>query len=196
MKPIIFNTVMVEQILAGNKTQTRRVIKLPSKSESWKLMFENHPETMYKLAVDKAPYQVGDIVYVRERWCEGLNKFFYYAFGGYEGMFDMKWKPSIHMPKEAARIFLKVTDIGVERVQDISEEDAKAEGVMSYWAEPHKNVAPFIGAAKEIGEDLCSTRREAYRQLWDNIYATKGYGWDKNPWVLKIVFERVERPNE
>jgi hypothetical protein len=100
------------------------------------------------------------------------------------------------MPREAARIFLRVTDVRVERVQDISEEDAKAEGIVSYWAEPHRDDAPFIGAAKELGADLCLTRREAFQQLWNHINAKRGYGWDTNPWVWVYTFERTEKPEE
>ena len=85
------------------------------------------------------------------------------------------------MPKESARIWLEVTNVRVERVQEISEEDAKAEGIRSYWAEPHRNDPPFIGAAKELGKDLCSTRTKAFSQIWDGLNAKRGYGWDTNP---------------
>ncbi len=104
---------------------------------------------------------------------------------------DVRWKSSHFMPRSAARLFLKVKSIRVERLQDITEEDARREGIKSYWAEPHRDVAPFIGTAKEIGEDLCSTRREAFQQLWDFLNSKRGYGWDLNPWVWVIEFERI-----
>ena len=87
-----------------------------------------------------------------------------------------KWRPSIFMPREAARIFLRVTNVRVERLQDISEDDARAEGVRAY------------------GPNNCSgtSARIAFAELWDSLNAKRGFGWDTNPWVWVIKFHRLE----
>jgi hypothetical protein len=234
VKGILLRTDEVRAMLDGRKTQTRRPITPQPEfaQEYWyqgKKLYEcvertwcykNHvsPDPWNEIGwiAQFAPYQPGDIIYVRETYfrddctpdCSGQkdeNECPFSRVGdscyGYKAQYanpdgvDIKWRPSIHMPKEAARIFLRVTDVQVERVQEITEEDARAEGIQSYWAEPHRDVPPFIGAAKEIGADLCSTRREAFGQLWNSLYAAKGYGWDVNPWVWKYTFERTEKPN-
>ena len=150
IKPILFNTEMVRAILDGRKSCTRRIIKgfipkdaqfgytafTPHGSISCRGVFENegYGEKFFKL-----PYQIGDILYVRETWHKGLERYIYRADysdtekfyqGGKE--INMKWHPSIHMPKEAARIFLRVTNVRVERLQDITVEDALAEGMDKY----------------------------------------------------------------
>ena len=147
--PILFKTDMVRAILDGRKTVTRRVLKHP---------FEVHPNGFItkprgseRLCPYDPPYQPGDILYVRETWnyvydmdendqiIEGTGRYIYYSddpmpFSHWvdtdtgEHKEQMHWRPSIHMPKEAARIWLKVTDVRVERLQDITEEQAKAEG--------------------------------------------------------------------
>jgi hypothetical protein len=104
---------------------------------------------------------------------------------------DYKWRSSMFMPKEVCRIKLKITDIRAERLRDITEKDAKAEGIRSYWAEPHEDTSPFVGAAKELGMDLCFTRVEAFQQLWDFLNLKRGYGWNTNPWVWVVCFEKV-----
>jgi hypothetical protein len=219
VKGILFNTDMVRAILDGRKTQTRRLnglSEINKNPDDWvfqgtsihlepKLCFvamfrnkETHQWITVKSPYLPSPYEV---LYVRETWLKYKEKYYYKADDKHKdldallgGKSFFKWRPSVHMPREAARIFLRVTDVQVERAQDITEEDARAEGIQSYWAEPHRDVSPFIGAAKEIGADLCFTRREAFRQLWDSLYAAKGYDWDVNPWVWKYTFERTEKP--
>lgn len=177
MKPILFNTEMVQAILEGRKTQTRRVIKPQPK------------EDLITDMLNKYTYAVGDILWVRETWNDLSNNegnFVYLADGdkGLKDKFfgvlttkDIKWKPSIHMPKASARIFLKVTDVRVERLQDITEEDARAEGVIPIY-----------------GNEFASEKRHypAFARLWDSLNAKRGFGWDTNPWVWVIQFERVE----
>lgn len=210
MKPIIFSTPMVRAILAGRKTQTRRLIKPQPDGE----IKANIPYEFYGIKTERiftdtkaylAPCSVGDILWVRETFCEVPYEHNHVSIkGGYitipkyaykadsERDYTGIWKPSIHMPREAARLFLRVLNVRVERLQDITEEGAKREGIQSYWAEPHRDVAPFIGAAKELGADLCLTRRQAFEQKWDSIYSARGYGWEQNPWVWVIEFEREE----
>ena len=197
MKPILFNTEMVRAILDGRKTVTRRVIHIPNYG-----YFMTEPPRVV------SRYQTGGILYVRETWTilpvtPGDNfrpsgVYYYKADGDMrpDRYRDNGWHPSIHMPKEAARIFLRVQDVHVERVQEMSEIDADKEGIRSYWQTPHDNGPPFIGCAKGIGNDLCFTRREAFGQLWDSTVKPSDralYGWDANPWVWVIDFERISR---
>lgn len=135
----------------------------------------------------------GDRLWVRETWrtindpatCIGDALDIDYRADGKNRIGDinghLKWKPSIFMPKWASRITLEIVSVRVERVQDISEEDAVAEGVRA--AETFKETEP--GRLKLMS---CAW---AYQNLWDSINAKRGFGWDKNPWVWVIEFKRV-----
>jgi len=229
-KPILFSTPMVQSL--DFKTATRRVMNpQPVMDEDGMWLWKDcqwmdgglgFPQSGID---DHARYQPGDILWVRETWsfwpcwdCDNDCNSHKVWYRDSDGCFVYKaqrkkvphedrWRPSIFMPKEAARIFLRVTDVRAERLQDISEADAKAEGIKSYWLtkEAGKNAddwhdsngPPFIGAAKELGADLCFTRREAYQQLWDCLNAKRDggkYAWDKDPWVWVIEFERCAKP--
>lgn len=161
----------------------------------------------------KPQYQPGDILYVRETWerfecwnCDGdergncpkepkksvLDKtcgcYMYRATDEISG--DAKWHPSIHMPKEAARIWLKVTDVRVERLQDITEDGAEAEGAIDNRGLIH---------SPENEYDRIYTAREHFIEIWDRTIKKSDldiYGWDANPWVWVIEFERCEKPKE
>lgn len=218
MKPILFNTEMVRAILDGRKTCTRRIVKpqqlvglLP---EEKKFMFKpycNMTDIELINTAYKAPYQTGDILYVRETWehfecccCEGdehgncyrepqqsvLNKscgcYMYRATDEIYG--DAKWHPSIHMPKEAARIWLKVTDVRVERLQEITEEEAGAEGAVDNRGFIHSYDNEYTHI---------HTAREDFAEIWNNTVKKSDfdrYGWDANPWVWVIEFERCDKP--
>lgn len=102
----------------------------------------------------------------------------------------MSWRPSIHMPRVACRITLEITDVRVQRLQDISEADAAAEGVGRIELSP----APLLGehmGIKMYGHPATSTHVHAFRVLWDEINGNRGFGWDANPWVWAITFKRV-----
>lgn len=168
VKPILFNTAMVMAILDGRKTVTRRVVK---------------PATERKPC--HAPYQTGDILYVRETWSEWDGGYLYKAWNSpfpQPGQsFKMTWHPSIHMPKEAARIWLKVTDVRVERLQDMWASDTSKEGML--FERPY----------------TASEMLKKFSQLWDSTIKKQDldtYGWDANPWVWVIEFERCEKPEE
>lgn len=207
--PILFNTDMVRAILDGRKTVTRRVLKnLPKDAEyvgqledsfdPWdekdigKSMFKTSllPTEKAGCIFIKPPYQPGDTLYVRETWWKNGNTYFYKA-GCSKGLIDnmyVKWRPSIHMPKEAVRIWLKVTDVRVERLQDITDEQAKAEG--ANW----KN-------GKNVGfeEKMRRTAVERFAEIWDSTIKKADldrYGWDANPWVWVIEFERCDKPEK
>jgi len=191
-KPILFNTEMVRAILDGQKTQTRRPIKAPGNEYHYEKLLcdwglsrnpkiidgELHWQLQTKVDASKIfvvnlIYQPGDILYVRETFSIDKNGEYVYRtnYGTTEddsfppSMF--KWKPSIHMPKEAARIFLKITDVRVERLQETTGVDVVREG----FKEPQN----FIKA-------------------WNEIYKEKGYGWDDNPFVWVIEFEQINKP--
>ena len=180
MKPIIFSTEMVRAILDGRKTQTRRVIK-------------PQPESMKDGKLPKCPYQPGDILWVRETWYYEEHMHELTAgdpdlpSGRYKHRYICKasdpdypvgnkgWRPSIHMPREAARLFLLVKAVRVERLQEITEEDVLAEG---------------CGLASWTQDDWPKTA--GFAQLWDSLNAKRGYGWKNNDWVWVIEFERTE----
>lgn len=203
--PILFNTEMVRAILEGRKTCTRRVVKpqqfigmLPDKCKNGapeeflkekKLMFKPYCDMTDIELINtayKAPYQPGDILYVRETWMDYAGLTMYKADCDIYRLDSLKfasfgWKPSIHMPKEAARIWLKVTDVRVERLQEITEVQAQAEGC---------NSGLLTGAC---------TARGQFEDLWDSTIKKSDlnrYGWDASPWVWVIEFERIDRPEE
>lgn len=180
VKPILFNTEMVQALLDDRKTVTRRVVK-PQPKEGQRIEYhEARKEWIYMRGwalvdgVCRMPYRPGDILYVRETWAAwsptyGTAPEIIYKADGYSQSHKMKWRPSIHMPREAARIFLRVTDVRVERLQDIDDDGVVAEGM-------------------EIGAP--------FDELWDTTIKPKDralYGWDANPWVWVIEFERISK---
>lgn len=187
-RPILFNTEMVKAILEGRKTCTRRAIKFSSGMTGrpiGKAGDSSNPlGVMYPGGIKRPPYQRGDILYVRETWCSAYDgeKFFYLAdkltnreerlLLNYD---DVKWHPSIHMPKGAARIWLKVTDVRIERLQDITETQAQPEGC---------NSGLLTGPC---------TARGQFENLWNSTIKKPDadkYGWSANPWVWVIEFGR------
>ena len=214
MKPILFSTPMVQAILDGRKTMTRRVVKISDCSERHKeFTFASWKNKKQELYLDnegvccslcgwgvnnngnkpiKPKYQVGDVLWVRETWqnyCLGeSNSGFIYKAS--PELYHWKkesviWKPSIFMPKEACRIFLCVTNVRVERLQDISEDDAQKEGV-----EP---LFDFTDVCPETGNP-CSDFKTPFQDLWNSING-KG-AWEANPFVFVYEFQRLEKPKE
>jgi len=176
---------MVQAILDGRKTQTRRVIKDKDITNWFDIDVDGKPIAYIDQETGdsyppthRAKYQPGDILWVRETWAKRIhsdNRYYYKADNNLGAIFnreDDKWRPSIFMPREAARIFLRVKNVRVERVQDIGEEDALAEGVE--WL----NFA---------------TAKEAFTALWDGINGKRVYGWDTNPWVWVVEFEHMSK---
>lgn len=195
-KPILFNTEMVKAVLEGRKTVTRRVIKCPDHKVydaacAYRKWFEaynpadmpQHLIDWYARDIAMPQYQPGDILYVRETWSEWTGGYLYKAWpewsaqpGAFPGE---KWRPSIHMPKEAARIFLRVTNVRVERLQDMSYFDYLKGGI--------------IVETKGVGvQDIAELK---YKELWNSTIKKSDLdrcGWDANPLVWVIEFERVE----
>ena len=205
MKPIIFSTEMVRAILDGRKTQTRRVIK-PQPPEGVSVVYG--PEycrgrsgiEIYGIHGEgwerKCPYRPHQILWVRETWqhnpCRGSGwPYDYKATPEHNNYEHDTWRPSIHMPREAARIFLLVKAVRAERLQGIAEADATAEGAETdqyleflEWA---TSVAP--------GGSRIETVRDNFMHIWNRLNARRGYGWDTNPWVWVVEFERTEAPS-
>ena len=191
MRPILMNTEMVNAILAGRKTQTRRLIKERHLRVLDSPYHKEHSEVPDKVLLEKLcklPYQSGDVLYVRESWCKGsLNggaeQYFYRAD---DNDFHCQWRPSIHMPKEAARIFLRVTGVRVERLQDVTLDDAIAEGCQG----------KFIGSGECVGAGWEILPEDEFADLWNSTIKKSDlgkYGWDANPWVWVIEFERISK---
>jgi hypothetical protein len=182
-KPILFNTEMVRAILAGKKTQTRRPIKVPvqwsprmlDKLRGEVIFNDGGGQKVGAHHIARLGFAVGDTLWVRETWAPSTEsgKYLYKATVSADWI---KWHPSIHMPREAARLFLRVTDVRVERVQDISETDTFREGMI--------NVSPI----KYKGHEYRGAKPK-FMLTWDFCYSKRGLGWDANPWVWVISFE-------
>lgn len=187
--PILFNMKMVRAILDGRKSCTRRIIKPQPQG-----YFEVSEEPLYIYDTDgkqgkiTPPYQPGDILYVRETFIQAAAHIFWYKADDKPWMSkDLLWKPSIHMPKEAARIWLKVTDVRVERLQDITGLSVQKEGIE---VDPNECASKF---------DFISELFLLFQRLWDSTIKKSNlnhYGWDANPYVWVIEFERCEKPKE
>ena len=211
-RPILFSAPMARAILAGQKTQTRRVVKLP-RGASWSdrlggtvdgFFFDDDGLRARGIEELCCPYGApGDVLWVRETWRaeelptgeDGVRFAADEAFvriadtskaadlwcEAYEnGKHGTNWRPSIHMSRWAARLFLRVTAIRCERIQDITEEDAVAEGTR----EP--SVAQVIG-----GGDV--TERRVFARLWCATYGASS--WERNEWVWALTFERCADPS-
>jgi hypothetical protein len=198
MKPILFSTPMIRAILAGEKTVTRRVIKPQPEGGKiakvldggmrgfWGVTEVGHIVEPEDIRI--TPYEVGEILWVRETWgdYDGESAYITYRADYPDGaktyewpeldefgekiICDLpKWRPSIFMPKEACRIFLRVIGVRAERLQELSWDDAIKEGV---------------------------PRRTEYIVLWNHLNGKRGFGWDRNPWVWVIEFERCEKSED
>lgn len=224
-RPILFTGEMVRALLAGTKTQTRRIIK-PQPPIGVKVQFapiycgpdmENDPRPMLAWRIPGwmdvktrlCPYgQIGDQLWVRETWCrlteiepspgseECQTKTYYAATetepvmlcdgDGFsatrkDGGERSPWKPSIHMPRALSRISLEITDVRVQRLQEISEGDAKAEGCTE------TQITEWRGRPDPSMK--WGSHRESYRKLWDEINGSGG--WDLDPWVWALTLRRV-----
>lgn len=224
-KPILFNTEMVKAILEGRKTQTRRVL-----DKRFTIIPFNGNEEGYKFSIlDKktnskydtasldffhaygfSKYKTGDILWVRETFCYDSDGFPVFKAGFifspyFDGLLP-KWKPPMHLKKEDARIFLKVTNVRVERLQNISKEDAINEGIkkhlMDMWLH-YENLGygfsdkDYDLQGKSVNGAICS-----FRTLWNSTTKfNKGirksqndlnkYSWEDNPYVFVYEFEVI-----
>jgi hypothetical protein len=202
-RPILFSGPMVRAILEGRKTQTRRIAKPYTRGAE---IIDTYTDGSIRYQVERWPNgvvakpslgcackygMVGDRLWVRETWsCPRQiggsfvrEKRMYKAdeLSPWLDYSSVVWKPSIHMPRQFSRLSLELTAVRVERLQAISEIDARAEGCEGHRAsdgydiDPTRDVDPI----------------EEYRELWDSLNAKRGYGWDVNPWVWVLAFRRV-----
>lgn len=208
---ILFSDEMVRAILDGRKTQTRRPVKpqprLSPSHHAWACVKDPwHVDAFVGTAAEgsgrggerqdvwwsedwcgnligeygSCPFgSPGDLLWVREAFCGGQHGTPYLYRASWQQNDFMRWRPSIHMPRWASRITLEVKAVRVERVQEIDERDAASEGF--------ENIDGFDG------HPLASPEIELFRRAWNSIYAPNGLGWDKNPWVWVVEFERVAR---
>lgn len=204
---------MVQAVLDGRKTLSRRIIKpQPSYETQYPLGYitgstEKKDMGCYGWGMDeyggrisyaKPQFYTGDILYVRESYCP--NYFDDYS-PAYRADYrkekissevpEPKWKPSIHMPKAVARIWLQVTDVRVERLTDISDVDVIAEGCKSF---KDGRCYEFADTDYDKTGLAHSTPTVAFACFWDSLYAKRGYGWNVNPWVWVYEFEKCEKP--
>ena len=200
MKPILFNTEMVRAILEGRKTVTRRVVKpqppatsvVRKRSCAWDWSFWADCDMGHLM---KPPYHPGDILWVRETWAEMPYGFVYRVDGEEPDGWDCddRWRPSIHMPRGAARIFLRVTGVRVERLQDIT--DYRADGI--HPSEACEECFAVCGGCDPLNSPTgCDNEIDAFAGLWDRTVKPADlplYGWEANPWVFVIEFERISK---
>ena len=252
-KPIVFNTDMVKAILEGRKTQTRRLVKDFAGKEKMRLLKPNDygkyvTKDWREMLPDRGdgkvycikvcpPCDPGDILWVRETWHKDAGRYMYRAnYAADERFFrngrevQISWEPPIYMPKEAARIFLQVNTVRPERLQNISEQDAIAEGISRLY--DHQSKAEYEDWASKAGRTEKQSEwpwnnylwhgnfgahgmgnrmsdawpyqfsgyedpRESFSSLWNSTVLLKDWrdkGWDANPWVWVIAFERCEKP--
>jgi len=184
-RPILFSAPMVRAILEGRKTVTRRAVKFPFIDRAVGCELSGNEIGLEEIR-NNCPYGVpGQRLWVRETFACGLCTDQPYAYRATHAPEDLeagwhdpiKWKPSIHMPRAACRILLEITDVRVERLQDITEDQAKAEGVCTSAVESFQ--------AAEVDRPAGF----AFRDLWTSINGAEG--WTANPWVWVVSFRRV-----
>ena len=214
-RPILFSPPMVRALLAGTKTQTRRVVKpqpregehidtCPWVASGWSLWGPLGSSSACRCSEVRCPYgDIGDRLWVRETWAipPWSDLATDVAFRADLGPDDERearavqrivrrienpWRSPIHLPRRFARILLELTSIRVERVQDISEEDAKAEGVTPVTLTTESLTWPGGAAA---GGGGCSAR-ESFAGLWDSLHGPGA--WERNDWVWVLSFRRIE----
>ena len=194
-KPILFNDEMIRAILDGRKTQTRR----PIRTSGFYVETQRSIKLNYTLR-----YTVGDVLWVRETWkptrCGFDDSVSYVRYRADDTRLEIRhdiqgyitdhWRPSIHMHRWASRITLEVTDVRAERVQDMTQADAAAEGAGPWWNPSdvvHTPDDPSMYCWKKVPEDKRDYLR-GFVILWDSIYAKRGLGWEQNPWVEAVTF--------
>lgn len=200
VRPILFSGPMVRAIIDGRKSQTRRVLKR-NKYGGWPYYLAGQlVGEQCSPSTSATPYRTGDLLWVRETWAmphgfdmapasldvkkqHGLQV----AYKTSDNPNSYSWRPGIHMPRWASRLTLSVDAVKVERLQDISEDDAKAEG-----ASFHDGRGVGHSGWRHDLKDVHATAKCSFRRLWDSINGQReGASWDENPWVVAISFETI-----
>jgi hypothetical protein len=193
-RPILMSGPMVRAILAGAKSQTRRVVKPQPKIVHGYIGEWLVTEQLFRdgRAGLRCPFgQPGNSrLWVRETWLKTTGGTIWYRADGHD-IAKGHWRPSIFMPRWACRLVLELTAVRVERVQDISEADAKAEGVpLSNGSATGQRYYEAWGPDRKCVSHV--TARLPFTALWDSINAKRGYSWASNPWVWVLTFRRLE----
>lgn len=195
-RPILFSTAMVQAILAGRKTQTRRTTKLDIANKNpndWILdgaIINNHfilhnKANKHELWIN-SPYGLpGDVLWVRETWTKQGNTYKFLSDNlDWKGIH--KFKPSIHMPKEACRIWLEITSVKIERLMKISQKEAISEGIEPCGTHGYKNYL------SNEPMDCFVIPCNSFISLWESINGKDS--WLQNPWVWVIEFKQIQKP--
>ncbi|EPW8659005.1 hypothetical protein ACSEPM_08120 [Pseudomonas aeruginosa] len=203
-RPILFNDQMVRAILEGRKTVTRRAVKDTGFYAIDAAIHGNEVALREREALStRCPFgQLGDRLWVRETWGlqvrsygGGAGEFIVYRATNPDAIYcrssegreyPVKWKPSIHMHRHSSRILLEITAVRVERLQDISEEQAEAEGTQG--CVPYCQ-SPYDSDGAPACDCMNLTYKESFQALWSSINGVAS--WDANPWVWCIEFKRV-----
>lgn len=204
-KPILFSTEMVQALLSGRKTQTRRVFKLPPKFtwEDYDKGLCSHPDAIGCIDIGDLFCRygsAGDGLWVRETWdcdhllvqkgpyleVDGAKELLIYYASLQAGQECQNWKPSIHMPRWASRINLTITNTRVGRLQSISDEDAIAEGLQIFNEDDANLYYSGISEIEHWPDGWQLSPVQAYRDLWIKINGAAS--WDANPWVDVVEF--------
>jgi hypothetical protein len=223
-RPILFSGPMVRAILEGRKTQTRRVIPFPNtgafvlmetKEGGWWPYKSMDGESTDDGTGNETPINCryggpGDRLWVKETYYSWRCKIYThegmsegpeqvcFAADGDTLLNGAKWRPSIFMFRRFSRITLELTDRRVQRLQDITEEDALGEGVTPKVVTEEDIANIQISDCSPLEKQLAKalgpgqfTARFLFQMLWDDLNAKRGFGWDKNPWVWNLIFKRV-----
>ena len=198
-RPLLYSAPMVRAILAGDKSQTRRMVSLQPKAPTvwvghdglwrWGQPHQFPSVEDFEIGMRCPHGEPGDRLWVREAFAlyrdlDGHHPVYRADVADHEGRSPTAegWKPAIHMPRWASRITLEITEVRVERVQSITPADALAEGIAEY------------AAAKGHGDSGRAHPVEAFAELWDEINAKRGFSWAWNPWVWAVSFRRIGGP--
>jgi hypothetical protein len=215
--PILFKTEMVRTILDGRKTQTRRICKLPINlvNKNGQVEYGHGSQTKTNHPKDISPFgKPGDLLWAKETWQETTwttkdDENYGYIYKASDDGQDWednsenwKWKPSLFMPKSACRLWLRIKDIRVERLQNISEDDAIAEGIdintrgIVKFPKTYKNYLvneKYLNKHPEMWKhEFLESPKESFQSLWDSINK-KTHPWESNPWVWVVEFERYNK---